>query len=273
MPRPARSASLAPSKPDDRVTARVARLTRAISGIKGNKAATPEETTRSRADEVYFQLLQAINDGRFRGGDRVLEAEIAEWLRVSRTPVREALRRLESEAIVARGTQGLTVVAMAEEELLELYDLRESLESTAAEFAARNARPEDIRRLRRALDQEARCAPEDAQRLAAINREFHLALNSSAHNRYLEKMLNTMQDIFLRLRSTTFSVPGRPAKALVEHTRITDAIEHGDAAAAARAARTHIRQSRRTRLRLNQTVQHDATGGGPGRPPRAWRRD
>jgi DNA-binding GntR family transcriptional regulator len=229
-----------------------------------------EESTRSRADEVYAQLLWAINDGRFRGGDRVLETEIAEWLKVSRTPVREALRRLESEAVLARGTQGLTVVAMTEAELMELYDLREALEGTAAEFAACNALPSDLRRLRRTLQQQARCADHESGKLAAINREFHLALNASAHNRYLEKMLNNMQDIFLRLRSTTFSMPGRPQQALAEHTRITDAIERGDGRTAAKAAREHIRASRQARMKLNRRVAQDVPAG-PGRPPRVWR--
>jgi len=235
----------------------------------------PASVAPSRADSVYAKLLQAINDGRFRAGDRVLEAEIAEWLMVSRTPVREALRRLESEDVLARGTQGLTVVEMTEEETLELYDLREVLEGAAAEFAVRNATSQDLLALQRALEHEEHCADENAHRLAAVNRDFHVALVTAAHNRHLSKTLNTMQDVFLRLPSTTFSMPGRPAKALAEHRRIVEAIERRDAPAAARAARAHIRQSRSVRLLLNSQVQQASEArelnDGPGKRPRIWR--
>lgn len=214
---------------------------------------------RSLAAAVYAELLKAINDGRFRPGDRIMETAVADWLRVSRTPVREALRRLESEDVLAKGTQGLVVVAMDESEVEELYDLREALEVTAARFAASNASTTDLRALRGLLDEQARCGDGEAAALAAINRNFHVALAQASGNRFLLKSLNALQDAFLRLRSTTFSLPGRPALALAEHRAIVRAIERGDAAGAARAAGRHIRESRRCRRRLDQPVTN-----GPG---------
>ena len=233
------------------------------------KVANP---TLSRADDVYDRLLQAINDGRFRPGDRVLETEIADWLMVSRTPVREALRRLESEDVLARATQGLTVAEMGEDELFELYDLRETLEATAAEFAARHATAGDLHELQRVLELEARVPHHDNLAMAAMNRNFHIALTASSHNRYLSKTLNAMQDTFLRLPSTTFSMEGRPGKALEEHSKIVEAITARDPVAAARHARAHIRASRRTRIRLNEQVRKLASErDGPGKVPRVWR--
>ena len=190
-----------------------------------------------------------------------MEESVAKWLDVSRTPVREALRRLESEDVLARGTQGLVVVEIGEEELLELYDLRERLEEMAASFAARNASAADRKRLRRVLAEEEACDPRDAATLASINREFHRVLAAAAHNRYLVKTMNGLQDVFLRLRSTVFSLPGRPRLALEEHRGIVQAIERRDAPAAARAARLHIRASRRSRVRLQ--------GGSTNTLPRA----
>jgi len=223
---------------------------------------------------VYARLLRAVNERRFRPGDRVLEAEVAEWLRVSRTPVREALRRLESEEVLVRGTQGLTVAAIADDEVLELYDLREVLEGTAAQYAAQRATAEDIAELREALAQEAQVSRQDPVGMAAANRRFHVALAAAAHNRYLSKTLNAMQDAFLRLPSTTFSMEGRPGLALEEHTRIVDAIEAGDAAAASRHARAHIRASRKARIRLNERVRAATpSDDGLGMPPRALRRN
>jgi len=244
----------------------------AVINRESGSRAEVADISPSRADSVYARLLQAINDRHFRAGDRVLEVEVADWLMVSRTPVREALRRLESENVLARGTQGLTVVAMTEEETLELYDLREVLEGAAAEFAVHNASPTDLQALQHALERESRCPDDDPHLLAAINRDFHIALATAAHNRHLSKTLNTMQDVFLRLPSTTFSMPGRPAKALAEHNRIVEAIVRRDVAAATRHARAHIRQSRGTRLQLNQKVQQaNEARDGPGKLPRIWR--
>jgi len=236
------------------------------------RAAEAANPIPSRADDVYARLLQAINDGRFRPGDRVLETEIADWLMVSRTPVREALRRLESEDVLARATQGLTVAEMGEDELFELYDLREALEATAAEFAAHHATAGDLRELQRVLELEAHVPQHDNLSMAAVNRTFHITLAAASHNRYLSKTLNAMQDAFLRLPSTTFSMGGRPGKALEEHSKIVEAIAARDPAAAARHARAHIRASRRTRIRLNEQVRKLASErDGPGKPPKVWR--
>lgn len=226
--------------------------TRLAGAARAPRAKGTDAAAGSLAEGVYRELLQAINDGRFRPGDRVMETAVADWLDVSRTPVREALRRLESEDVLVKGNQGLVVVDIAESELLELYDLRETLEGMAAELAARNATDADRKLLARLIADEARCSPGDAAGQATINREFHRALASAAHNRFLCKMLNGLQDAFLRLRSTIFSLPDRPPLALDEHRAIVRAITDGDAVAAARAARHHIRQSRRSRLRLHR---------------------
>lgn len=201
-----------------------------------------------------MELLQALNDGRCRPGDRILEADVAKWLKVSRTPVREALRRLESEDVLAKGTQGLVVVEIGEDEIQDLYELRETLEAAAARLAAARATPADRQLLARLLKQEAECDHEAARHLARINRDFHRALAQAAHNGFLLKTLNSLQDAFLRLRSTTFSLPGRPKLALEEHRAIVRAIERRDAGAAARAAKRHIAQTRRFRVQLNKLV-------------------
>lgn len=214
-----------------------------------------ESSTRSLAQRVYDELLQAINDGRCLPGDRVLEADVAEWLDVSRTPVREALRRLQSEDVLVKGTQGLVVVELGEDELVELYDLRETLEATAADLAARHATAADRRLLARVLKAEANCSDDAPAEHAAINRDFHRALAQAAHNRFLYKTLNSLQDAFLRLRSSTLSLPGRGKLALEEHRAIVRAIDRGDSAAAANAARQHIQRSRRDRLHLNKIVR------------------
>jgi DNA-binding FadR family transcriptional regulator len=164
-------------------------------------------------------------------------------------------------------------VALGEHELLELYDFRETLEATAAEWAARNATAADRELLVRVLKDEAACRDDAPAELAAINRRFHRALAQAAHNRFLTKTLNSLQDAFLRLRSSTLSLPGRPRLALDEHRAIVRAIERGDASAAAKAARQHIVRSRRDRIQLNKIVRPDSERDGitraPSRPGRA----
>lgn len=225
-----------------------------IKQIRHSMIRSAPSAARSLAQKVYTELLKAINHGRCRPGDRVREGDVAEWLRVSRTPVREALRRLESEDVLVKGTQGLVVVEIGEDAVFDLYELRETLEASAAAMAAKRATAADRRVLARILKDEAERRENDTTGLAAINRKFHGALAQAAHNGFLLKTLNSLQDSFLRLRSTTLSMPGRPKLALEEHRAIVRAIERGDANAAGRAARKHIRESRRYRLQLNRLV-------------------
>ena len=210
--------------------------------------------TASHAETVYAQLLQAINSGIYKPGDRIREEAVAEGLGVSRTPVREALRRLQSEDVLAKSTQGLTVLEMGEDLVLELYALRETLEVMASQLAARHATHADLRRLSAVLRQEAACKDADSIGLAAINRDFHVALAEAAHNRFLLKALRNLQDAYLRLPLTTLSLLGRPQIALEEHRAIVDAIARRDVAGAAKAAKRHSGEARRLRLRLNKLV-------------------
>lgn len=212
----------------------------------------------SRADAVYSQLLLAINSGHFKPGDRIREEAVADWLQVSRTPVREALRRLQSESVLAKSSQGLTVVEMDEDQVLQLYSLRETLEVMAAQLAARQATATDLKMLTGLLRKEAVCREDDAAGQAAINRDFHVALAAAAHNDFLQRTLNSLQDAFLRLPRTTLSIPARPRAALAEHQAIVDAIGRHDAPAAGRAARRHIQAARKLRMRLNQLVAQRA---------------
>ncbi len=222
---------------------------------KSRKAtAMSNVNAQSLAQRVYSELLRSINDGRCRPGDRVREPDVAEWLGVSRTPVREALRQLQSEGVLAKGTQGLFVVEIGENEVLEMYELRVTLDAAAAALAAKRATEVDRRLLARLLKQEAECDDDDIVGLAAVNREFHCAVAKASHNVFLLKALNSLQDAFLRLRSTTLSMPNRPKHALDEHRAIANAIVQGNSTGAAQAARKHIDASRQCRLRLNKLV-------------------
>ncbi len=207
----------------------------------------------SRAEYVYQHLREAIRDGTFQQGDRLREDDIARSLGVSRTPVREALRRLQARGLLDVGSgRGLGIVELSRVQVLELYAMRELLEGAAARLAAQHAMSTDVDYMRHLLD-EFRCT-KDPEQLASINRTFHRAIRDAAHNRYMVQALNDLNEALALLRGTTFSVRGRPETADIEHRAILDAIERGDPDTAEREARSHIRMAQSLRMQMLKTI-------------------
>lgn len=203
-----------------------------------------------RGESAYLQLHAAIQDGALTPGTRLREVELAEWLGASRTPVREALGRLESEGLVARDPHRGMIVAELDSSMVgELYVMREVLEGTAAALAARHASDVEIATLRSLADRDRELRA-DAALLARNNRLFHDALYRSAHNRYLLRTLSSLREAMALLGQTTLAMPGRSTTALDEHEELIAALERRDAAAAEEAARAHIRSAYRARLAL-----------------------
>lgn len=204
--------------------------------------------TQSRADFVYDSLRDAIWEGRFAHGERIREEEIAGVLGVSRTPVREALQRLQQRGLLVVGPgRGLVVAQLTKQQVFELYAMREILEGSAARFAARHANEAEIEILYR-LQRELAESADDALALIKLNRRFHQAIYEAAHNQYLLETLGTLNDSMALLHSTTFRVPSRRPETDEEHRRIVAAIEKRDPDIAEQAAREHTRQAQRTRF-------------------------
>lgn len=199
------------------------------------------------SEHVYSEFKKALHTGRFEPGQRVREAAVASWLQVSRTPVREALRRLVSENLLVATEHGLTVPQLSRNQIFELYAMREVLEGAAAALAAQHASPAEIGFLNEVLREQA-AARNNAARLLTINKELHGCIYRAANNRYLVRMLQSLQDELEQLRGTTFSWPGRPKQALQEHQAIVRAIERQDPRAAEKAARVHVSEALRLRL-------------------------
>lgn len=207
----------------------------------------------SRAEYVYQHLRRAIRDGRFQQGDRIREDNIAKSLGVSRTPVREALRRLQARGLVGFGSGGgLGIVELSRVHVLELYAMRELLEGAAAHLAAQHATSTEVGYMRHVLDQFR--GTRDAQQLASIDRTFHRAIGDAAHNRYMVQSLNDLSEAMTLLRGTTFSFPGRRETADIQHRAILDAIEKGDPEAAEREARAHVRMTQSLRMQMIEAV-------------------
>src|SRR6056297_11083 len=209
----------------------------------------PDAST-SLGTSVYNELRQRLVDGRLKPGQRLREIELSDMLGVSRTPVREAIKRLESEGFaVYASRRGSIISELTPEQAAELYAVREILEGSAANFAARYASESEIQVLEHLLEKH-RDAGEDPEALSQINRQFHHMMYRTAHNRYLLGLLSTAQDYMLLLHKTTYHAPGRARTALEEHRRIVKAIKARDHAAAEAAAREHIREAQRIRMQL-----------------------
>ena len=212
------------------------------------------------ADGVYEALREAIVSRRLRAGDRLAEEQLAKQFGVSRTPVREALLRLEAEQFAARvARRGLVVRPIPESEVLEVYAVRAALDGLAATLAAEHATPPDVARIRWISRQLAEASEKsDFAKMAELNIELHEAICDAAHNGMLLHFMRQIHDWVRRFGSgdTTFSHPGRAVDATTEHERVLDAIEAGDGLLAGQLAREHMNRAREVRIAmLRERVQ------------------
>lgn len=198
--------------------------------------------------DAYGMILDAIDDGIYKPGDRLVESELAERFGVSRTPIREALQRLETQSLLSRDGRSLIVASLDHTQMAELYVVRAELEGLAAGLAARHATPEEIRVLREQAAQDHALLG-DARALSRANRRFHRQIHLASHNRYLVQQLDLVHRSMVLMATTSLAVEGRGANALAEHERIVDAIAARDEAAAAQALRNHISAAFETRLK------------------------
>ncbi|MDO5613055.1 MAG: GntR family transcriptional regulator [Paracoccus sp. (in: a-proteobacteria)] len=205
--------------------------------------------------DAYTLILSAIDAGHYRPGDRLVESELAERFGVSRTPVREALQRLETQAMLVRDGRSLIVATLDHNQLAELYTVRAELEALAARLAARHATPEEVRVLAQMVAED-HAAVDNPEALARANRRFHRQIHLASHNRYLVQQLDLVHRSMALMARTSLAAAGRGIAALDEHQAVVDAIAAGDAAGADAAIRAHISSAWETRLRLEATEYH-----------------
>ena len=208
----------------------------------GLEARDPAERDRygSAADYAYAVLRSAIVEGRFPPSRRMRETELAAWLGVSRTPTRQALSRLELEGLLhVKPRIGLVVSSLDDTAMAELYEMRSAMEGTAAAMAARHASARDLAGLVELVEREVKL-PADPQVRYRHNLAFHQAIYAAAHNRFLIKGLQALNDAIALLGPTTMAAEGRLDEAAEEHRAIVEAIRSGDAEAADRRAREHV---------------------------------
>ena len=179
-----------------------------------------------------------------------MESDLADRFGVSRTPIREALQRLETQSLLARDGRSLIVASLDHNQMAELYVVRTELEGLAARLAARHATEEEIQVLRDMIESD-RALLGDPNALARANRRFHKMIHLASHNRYLVQQLDLVHRSMALMATTSLAAEGRGEKALEEHQAIIDAIARRDEAAAYKALRDHISVAFVTRLKLD----------------------
>jgi DNA-binding GntR family transcriptional regulator len=200
--------------------------------------------------DAYALILEAIDVGMFKPGDRLVESDLAERFGVSRTPIREALQRLETQSMLTRDGRSLIVASLDYNQLAELYVVRAELEGLAAQLAARHATAEEVRVLRDMVEDD-RALLGRPQELSRANRRFHKQIHLASHNRFLVQQLDLVHRSMALLATTSLAAEGRGEDALAEHGAIVGAIEARDGEAAAKALRDHISKAFVTRLKLD----------------------
>ncbi|QQA42058.1 GntR family transcriptional regulator [Pelagovum pacificum] len=206
--------------------------------------------SRIQQRDAYELILEAIDTGVYRPGDRLVESELAERFGVSRTPIREALQRLETQSLLRRDGRSLIVSSLDHSQLSELYVVRGELEGLAARLAARHATPEEVRVLRDMLEADhGLIGNPDA--MSRANRRFHRQIHLASHNRFLIQQLDLVHRSMALLATTSISAEGRSQDTLREHAAIVTAIAAGDGDAAYLALRDHISNAYVTRLKLD----------------------
>jgi DNA-binding GntR family transcriptional regulator len=201
--------------------------------------------------DAYTLILEAIERGDYKPGDRLVESEMAERLGVSRTPVREALQRLETQGMLTRDGRSLIVASLDHNQLAELYTVRTELEGLAARLAARHATEEEVRVLKGMVEDDRKLLGGDPRALSRANKRFHRLIHLASHNRFLVQQLDLVHRAMALMASTTFAAEGRDEVALSEHEAIVAAIAAQDGEAAYQALKSHISKAFETRLRVD----------------------
>ncbi|UWG97722.1 GntR family transcriptional regulator [Dehalobacter sp. DCM] len=188
---------------------------------------------------VLEALREAIVGGVLEPGERLMEIQLAEEMGVSRTPVREAIRKLELEGFVVMvPRRGAYVAGVSHKDVKDVFEIREALEGLAAGLAAEKITDEEIEELERVLHYEKE--PDSLEVLVQSDIDFHALLYKASRNERLNQILANLREQTNRFRTTSLAVPGRAKYAIQEHRAIVDAIARHDVEEAQRLAGAHI---------------------------------
>ncbi|KYZ76307.1 GntR family transcriptional regulator [Anaerosporomusa subterranea] len=202
--------------------------------------------------EVVAETLRdAIVNGVLKPGERLMEIQLAEELGVSRTPVRESIRKLELEGFVVMvPRRGTYVTDLSIKDINEVYEIRTVLDVLAAGLAAERITEEELEELERLLVQIGEFVEQNnMEQLIEFDTKFHDVLYRASRNDRLVGIINNLREQFTRFRSISMKYPGRMQNTVEEHTRLVEAIAQRNPDLAQQIAREHMENSEQTLLK------------------------
>lgn len=193
-------------------------------------------------DMIYESIRQAIFEGELKSGDRLVEKDLAEKMKVSRTPIREALRKLEAEGLIKHvPRKGVVVKGFTTEEIVEIYSIRKALEALAITYTVKNITQVEIKKLQEILEEMTELTEKnDTKNLFDTFQKFNDVLLGSCKMPRLIKLISTYQEYLERFRMVSMAGIERKRAALKEHKEILQAVIEKDAKRAEELVKKHL---------------------------------
>ncbi len=210
---------------------------------------------------VFESLREAIISGTLPPSERLMEIQLAEEMGVSRTPVREAIRKLELEGLVVMiPRKGAYVAGMSIKDIVDVFEIRGALEGLAAELASERVTDEELESMERYLVKiSEEIESGDLPKVVETDTDFHTLIYKASRNARLSQIISNLREQIQRFRTTSLSFPGRMKIALEEHRKIVEAIASRDGELARRLAQEHIENAENVMMSM---IQHDTKLGG-----------
>jgi len=203
-----------------------------------------EHKTVSLADQVFEHLEKDILSGNYQRGDILTETKLSQELGVSRTPIREALRRLEQEHIIEESGKGCVVIGISDKDLEDIYEIRTALECLASAKAAKNRTEEQLGKLKEALElQEFYLSKRDAEQIKKMDNRFHNTVYALSGSTVFCDTLIPLHKKIQKYRRASVENRSRAVASVEEHRRIYEAIAAGDVEAAKKHTTEHIKNA------------------------------
>ena len=208
---------------------------------------------------VCETLREAIRSGVLKPGERLMEIQLADELGVSRTPVREAMRKLELEGyVIMLPRRGTYVANISIRDINEVFEIRTTLDALASGLAAERITEEELEQLERLLVSIGEnIETRNMKKVVEDDMEFHDILYKASRNQRLVGIISNLREQMTRFRSMSMSYPGRLKKTLEEHSRLVEAIAQRDVELAQKLAVEHMENSEQTLL-IDMEAIHQA---------------